>query len=87
MTNIRIYFQIDAAEFEGLLYTNLSENNFKNHRNNITNNKYDWTISDNQYQNFGMKFGETMACLSYHQNKAPEILKDNSFILLLDVIT
>ena len=71
----------------GWLYTNLSENTFKNHRNIITNSKYDWTISDYLYQNFRMKIGEKMACLSCHQNKSPEILKENYFILLFDIIT
>ena len=35
LENIRIYFQMDAGEFDGLLYTILSEEPFNNQRFNM----------------------------------------------------
>ena len=55
VTNKRIYFQMDASEIEGLLYTTLSENPFKNHKINIKNTEDDWTVSDYISQNFGTR--------------------------------
>ena len=46
LTNIRINFQMDASEFEGLLYNMLSEEPFANHRLDMTDEKDDYTISD-----------------------------------------
>ena len=48
---------MDAAEFEGLLYTILSEEPFKNQINHITEENDDYTISDYVYQNFGILIG------------------------------
>ena len=42
ITNIRIYCQMDVAEFEALLYTTLSEEPFKNQRINIKDEKDDY---------------------------------------------
>ena len=49
---------MDAAEFEGFLCTNLSEQIFKNQKMNIKYEKYDFTISDYVSQNFGMLVGK-----------------------------
>ena len=46
MENIRIDCQMDASEFEGLLYTILSEEPFKNQRFHTPEKKDDYTISD-----------------------------------------
>ena len=46
-----------ASEFEAVLFTNLSENTFKNQRINIKNSEDDYTISDYLYHNFRMKIG------------------------------
>ena len=78
---------MNAPEIEGLLYTTLLENPFKNQKHNIKNSEDDWTVSDYLSQNFGMKIGVTMKCLSFHQNKSPKILEDDYFILSLDGIT
>ena len=59
-------FHMDAAEFEGFLYTNLSEQLFKNQKMNIKSEKYDFTISDYVSQNFGMLVEKKMTCLSCH---------------------
>ena len=37
---------MDAGEFEGLLYNILSEEHFKNHRFDMTDEKDEYTISD-----------------------------------------
>ena len=60
---------------------------FKNQIINIKNNKDDWNISDFLSRYFGMKIGKIMTCLSCHQNKSHKILKDDYFIILLDIIT
>ena len=65
---------MDVAEFEGLLFTILSEEPFKNQRINMTEEKYGYTVSDYVSQNFGMIIGETMTCLTCHQNKRPKVL-------------
>ena len=39
------------------------------------------------YQYFGMLIVLTVTCISCHQKKRPKVLKDNSFILSLEVIT
>ena len=69
ISNTRIYFQMDAAGFEMLLFTILSEEPFKNHRIHMTEEKYDYTIYDCISQNFCMLIGETMTCLSCHKKK------------------
>ena len=59
-----------AAEFEGLLYTTLPEQTFKNQRINIKDEKYDCNISDYFSQIFGLLIGTTITFLSCHQKKA-----------------
>ena len=78
-----IYSQIDAYEFEGLLYNILSEEPFNNQIINRTEEKYDYTISDDVSQHLVILIGETMICPSCHQNRRPRLLKDESFILLV----
>ena len=46
-----------AGEFEGFLYTIFSEELFKNHRFHITEETYDYNISDYVSQHFGMLIG------------------------------
>ena len=66
-----------AAEFEGLLYTILSEEPFKNQIFHMTEERDDFTISDYSSQHSGMIIGETMTCLTCHQNNPPKVLKDD----------
>ena len=87
IANIRIYFQIDADEFQGLSYTILSEEPFKNQRIHTTEEKYDYTTSDYISQHFGMLIGETMTYLSCHQNNWPQVLKYDQFIMSLGEIS
>ena len=58
MENTRIDFQMYAAEFEGLLYTILSEEPFKNQWFHTIEEKDDYAISDNVYHHFVMLIGE-----------------------------
>ena len=74
---------MNAAEFEGLLYTILSEEPFNNQIFHMTEEKDNYTISDYVYQNLGITIGETMRFLTCHQNNPPKLLKDDSFIMLL----
>ena len=70
-----MYYQIYTAEFEGFLYTNLSENTFNNQIISIKRSEDDLTISDYLYQHFRMKIVETMKYPFFHQNNSPKILK------------
>ena len=54
LANIRINCQMDASEFEGLLYNILSEEHFANHILDMTDEKDDYTISDYVSQHFGI---------------------------------
>ena len=74
LENIRINCQMDASEFEGLLYNMLSEEPFANHNLDMTDEKYDFTISDYVSQNFGITIGETMTYLTCHATKPPNII-------------
>ena len=83
IANIRIDCQIYTAEFEGLLYTILSEYPFKNQRIHMTEENDYYTISAYVSHNFVMLIGETMTCLPCHQNNRPKVLKYESFIIPL----
>ena len=52
-------FKTYEGEFEGLSYTTMKENPFKNKTINIKNSEDDWNPSDYLYQNFGKKIRET----------------------------
>ena len=65
---------MDAGEFERVFYTILSEESFRNQRFHMKEEMDDYTISDYVSQHFGMLIGETMICLTYHQNNPPKVL-------------
>ena len=67
---------MDASEFEGLLYNMLSEEPFKNHRIDMTYEKYDYNISDYVSQHFGIAIGETWTCITCHSKKS-KVLNDD----------
>ena len=46
LENLRINCQMDASEFEGLLYNILSDEPFSNHILDMKDEKGDYTISD-----------------------------------------
>ena len=84
MKNIRIDCQIDAGEFERLLYTLFLEEPFKNQRIHMTEETDGYTISDCFSQHFGTIIGEIMKFITCHENNPPKVLKDDSFILRLE---
>ena len=67
--NIRMGFQMDVGEFEGLLYTILSEELFKNQKIHMTEETYYYTIYDYVYQHIGILIDETWTCLTCHGKK------------------
>ena len=78
---------MDASEFEGFLYTMLSEEHFANHRLGMTDGNEEFTISDYVSHNFATTIGETWTCLTCDVIKSPKILKDFAFILPLEKIS
>ena len=81
MENIRIDCQMDAGEFEELLYTIFSEEPFKNQRIHVIETKNDHTISDFFLRILLFLIGESMKFLSCHQNKRSKLLRDYSFVM------
>ena len=57
LVNITTNFQMDASEFEGFLYTMLSEEPFANHRLDMTYGNEEYAISDYVSQNFSITIG------------------------------
>ena len=70
---LRINCQMDAGEFEGLLYQILSEEPFKNQIFDMTEKNDDYTISYYVSQNFRILIGETWPCLTCHAKKPIKI--------------
>ena len=52
LENITTNCQMDAIEFEGMLYTMLSEEPFTNHILDMTDGNEEYTISDHVSRNF-----------------------------------
>ena len=78
---------MDASGFKGLLYNMFSEEPFANHNLDMTDEKYDYTISDYVSQHFGITIGETWTCLTCHAKKKAKVLNYDSFILPLEEIS
>ena len=87
LENITTNCQMDASEFEGMVYTMLSEEPFANHRLDMTDGNEEYTISDYVSQNFAITIGETWTCLTCIITKSPKIFKDFAFILPLEQIS
>ena len=77
---------MDASEFEGLLYTMLSEEPFANHRLDMTDGNEEYTISEYVSQHFDITIGETWTCITCHATKSPKLFKNFAFILTLEEI-
>ena len=73
LENIRIYCQMDAGEFDGLLYTILSEEPFNNQIFHMKEETDDYTIGDYVSQHFGILIEETMTCLTCLEKNAQGI--------------
>ena len=75
---------MDASEFEGVLYTMLSEEPFANHILDMTDGNEEITISDYVSQNFPITIGDTWKCLTCETQRSPKISKNLSLILSLE---
>ena len=75
---------MDASEFEGMLYTMLSEEPFANHILDMTDGNEESTISDYVSQNFSITIEDTWTCLTCETQISPKISKDLSLILTLE---
>ena len=64
---------MDAGEFDGLLYTILSEEPFNNQRFHLKEETDDYTICNYVSQHFGMLIEETIICLTCHEKNAQGI--------------
>ena len=84
LANITTNFQMDASEFEGMLYTMLSEEPFANHILDMTDVNEESTISDYVSQNFAIIIGDTWTCLTCETQRSPKISKDLSLIIYLE---
>ena len=87
MEKIRTNCQIYASEFEGMLYTMLSEEPFGNQILDMTDGNEEYTISDYVSQNFSITIVDTWTCLTCKTLKSTKIFKDLSFILPLEQIS
>ena len=79
LENITTNCQTDATEFEGMLYTMLSEEPFANHGLDMTNFNEEYIISDYVSHNIAITIGETWTCLTCKTPKSPKIFKDFAF--------
>ena len=75
-----------ASEFEGMIYTMLSEEPFAHHILDMTDGNEESTISDYLSQKIPITIGETWTCLTCEKNRIPKITKDFSLILSLEQI-
>ena len=64
LENIITNCQMDASEFEGMIYTMLSEEPFANHILDMTDGNKESKIYDYLSQNFSITIGETWTCLN-----------------------
>ena len=84
LANITTNCQMDASEFDGMLYTMLSKEPFSNHILDMTDGNEEYTISDYMSHNFAITIGETWRYLTCKTPKSSKIFKDLSFILTLE---
>ena len=84
LANITTNFQMDASEFEEMIYTMLYEEPFANHILDMTDGNEESTIYDYLSQNFSITIGDTWTCLTCETKISPKISKDFSLILSLE---
>ena len=84
LANITTNCQMDASEFEGMIYTMLSEEPFANHILDMTDGNEESTIYDYLSQNVFITIGDTWTCLTCETLISPKISKDLSLILSLE---
>ena len=84
LENITTNCQMDASEFQGMIYTMLSEETFANHILDMTDGNEKSTIYDYLSQKFSITIGDTWTCLTCETKISPKISKDFSLILYLE---
>ena len=75
LANITTNFQMDASEFEGMVYTMLSEEPFANYTLDMTYGNEESTKYDYLSQNFSITIGDTWTCLTCETQRYPKISK------------
>ena len=75
---------MDASEFEGMIYTMLSEEPFAHHILDMTDGNEESTIYDYLSQIFSIKIGETWTCFTCETKRSPKISKDFSLNISLE---
>ena len=76
LANITSNCPMDASEFEGMLYTMLSEEPSANHILDMIDRNEESKISDYVYNNFAITIGDTLTCLTCETQISPKISKD-----------
>ena len=84
LANITTTCQMDASEFEGMIYNMISEEPFTHHILDNPDGNEESTISDYLSQNFSVTIGETWTCLTCESNRIPNITKKILLILSLE---
>ena len=84
VANITITCQMDASEFEGMIYNMISEEPFTHHILDDPDGNEVITISDYLSQNSFVTIGKTWTCLTCQSSRSPKITKNISFIIPLD---
>ena len=84
VANITSTCQMDASEFEGMIYNILSEEPFKHHILENPDKNEEITISDYLSLNFSVTIGETWTCSTCESSRSPKITKNISLILSLE---
>ena len=84
VANITTTCQMDASEFEGMIYNMISEEPFTHHILEDPDGNEEITISDYLSQNFSVTIGETWTCFTCESSRSPKITKNISFILSLE---
>ena len=84
MANITTTCQMDASEFEGMIYNMLSEEPFTYHILDDPDGNEVITISDYLSHNFSVTIGETWTCLTCRSSRSPKITKAISFSIPSD---
>ena len=84
LENITTNFQMYASEFEGMIYTMLSEEPFAHHILDMNDGNEESTIYYYLSQNFSIPIGEKWTCLTCETKRPPKISKDFLLILSLE---
>ena len=84
VANISTTCQMDASEFEGMIFNMLSEEPFTHHKLDDPDGNEVITISDYFSQHFSVTIGETSTCSTCRSSRSPRITKNISFSISLN---